>query len=414
MIALVAAWGLFHRQIQRSLAVRLLLNAENPSEEFFIDSAQKADDPVSFLQRCWRTGKITHRQLVATVLKDNAAANLPWLARAESLMLACTTDADASVRELGLAALEGAHSPRMFDAAQAQLDDLDPLVRMLGLDYVRKSDPKSAVPILIRLLDDPDPRIVVAAEVGLMRLSGADYGVRARLAIPPNESDLPGRLDSANVEAIRRGVERRKEWWRVHQKDYVSTSGSLAPPPATRVPDFTRPPAPDFTLHGLDGKAVSLSKFKGKTVLLNFWATWCTACLAEIPDLVALQEKLGSRVVIIGVALDGVPDEDGDTPGSETSEKSQKQGHSANAVRAKVERAVKLRRINYPVLLDPKNSVGGRYNGGELPTTVILDAEGRVRRRFIGERNLAVFQAMFAEAAKPLAVDGTRLSARSN
>jgi hypothetical protein len=64
-----------------------------------------------------------------------------------------------------------------------------------------------------------------------------------------------------------------------------------------------------------------------------------------------------------------------------------------------VARAVQARGINYPVLLDPDNEVGGRFNGGELPTTVILDASGRVRRRFIGERSLKVFKAMLAEAA---------------
>jgi hypothetical protein len=63
---------------------------------------------------------------------------------------------------------------------------------------------------------------------------------------------------------------------------------------------------------------------------------------------------------------------------------------------------VKARRINYTVLLDPKNAVGGQFNGGELPTTVIIDAEGRVRRRFIGERNLTVFRAMIGEAAGPI------------
>ena len=54
-----------------------------------------------------------------------------------------------------------------------------------------------------------------------------------------------------------------------------------------------------------------------------------------------------------------------------------------------------------PVLLDEHNEVGGRYNGGELPTTVIVDAQGNVRRRFVGARNLAVFEAMIAEAAMP-------------
>ena len=52
-------------------------------------------------------------------------------------------------------------------------------------------------------------------------------------------------------------------------------------------------------------------------------------------------------------------------------------------------------------LLDEKNSAGSRFNGGELPTTVIVDAEGNVRRRFIGARSLSVFEAMISEASRP-------------
>jgi hypothetical protein len=136
--------------------------------------------------------------------------------------------------------------------------------------------------------------------------------------------------------------------------------------------------------------------------------------LAEIPDLIALQEKAGSQIVILGVALDGVPDEHDDAPGFEHNVKAQREGTLASAVRVKVERAAEKLRINYPVLLDPKNSIGGQYNGGELPTTVILDGDGRVRRRFIGERDLTVFQAMIAEAEKPLTTDQAHLQAQDN
>src|SRR5215471_17688236 len=98
MLALLVTWGLFHFKIQRSLASQLLLRSDNPSEEFFADSVHKAKDPIELLERCWATGKVSHRQLVAALLKDSAAAHLPWVNRAEPLLLACATDGDASVR----------------------------------------------------------------------------------------------------------------------------------------------------------------------------------------------------------------------------------------------------------------------------------------------------------------------------
>src|ERR1700694_3680964 len=69
---------------------------------------------------------------------------------------------------------------------------------------------------------------------------------------------------------------------------------------------FVRNPdaAPEFQLTGVDGKAVSLAGARGKVVLVNFWATWCGPCRAEIPDLIALQEKYQERLQIIGLTVD--------------------------------------------------------------------------------------------------------------
>ena len=110
---------------------------------------------------------------------------------------------------------------------------------------------------------------------------------------------------------------------------------------------------------------------------------------------------MGRQIAILGVALDGIPDEEDHGPGSERGPEPER-GQSRKAIRARVEHAVRARGINYTVLLDPTGSAGGQFNGGELPTTVIIDAEGRVRRRFIGERSIAVFEAMITEASKPI------------
>src|SRR5438552_7014768 len=83
---------------------------------------------------------------------------------------------------------------------------------------------------------------------------------------------------------------------------------NLAGKPIVRAvlkPEKERRPAPDFTLNDASGKPIQLSGFKGKVVLLNFWATWCGGCRVEIPWLIEFQQTYGHRgFVVLGVSLD--------------------------------------------------------------------------------------------------------------
>jgi len=65
----------------------------------------------------------------------------------------------------------------------------------------------------------------------------------------------------------------------------------------------------DFTLLDLDGKSVSLSDFRGKWVIVNYWATWCPPCLEEIPDLVDLYDENRDTIVVLGIAFEEVNEE---------------------------------------------------------------------------------------------------------
>src|SRR6266446_5890576 len=126
-------------------------------------------------------------------------------------------------------------------------------------------------------------------------------------------------------------------------------------------------PAPEFKLTGLDGKQLSLADSHGKVILLNFWATWCGPCRAEIPDLVELQNKYKDRLQILGLVVD---DDDQD------------------AIKEFTEKF----RINYPVAL-ATNEIRMQYGGiAALPTSFVLDAEGRIVQKHEGLRDPVLYE----------------------
>lgn len=94
----------------------------------------------------------------------------------------------------------------------------------------------------------------------------------------------------------------------------LETLTSLAPPPQiieapveTHREIVARPPAPDFTFTTLEGNQLTFSSFKGKIVILNFWATWCAPCLREFPTLLELTEKNAEDTVLLAVSVDEKP-----------------------------------------------------------------------------------------------------------
>ncbi len=127
--------------------------------------------------------------------------------------------------------------------------------------------------------------------------------------------------------------------------------------------------SPDFTLKDLEDHDVSLSQFKGKVVLVNFWATWCGPCKIEIPWLVELQNKYAARgFTVLGVAMD-------------------EEGKSAVAPFVQKERfkvGGTSQSINYPIALG--NDATADKFGGLIgfPTSVLISKDGRVVKRVDG------------------------------
>jgi thiol-disulfide isomerase/thioredoxin len=129
-----------------------------------------------------------------------------------------------------------------------------------------------------------------------------------------------------------------------------------------------KPARMDFTLKNLDNQDVTLASFKGKVVLLNFWATWCGPCKAEIPGFVELQSKYQDDLVVIGFSVDD----------------------PADKARAFAEEY----KINYPVLLglgrDEVQDAYGPIWG--IPTSFLISRDGRVCRKHMGIAPKAVFE----------------------
>ena len=123
--------------------------------------------------------------------------------------------------------------------------------------------------------------------------------------------------------------------------------------------------APEFALQSLDGKTVHLSDFRGKAVLLNFWATWCEPCKIEMPWFVELQKQYAPEgLQIVGVAMDDAAEKD-------IADFATKMG------------------VNYPVLIG-KEEVGNAYGGLPfLPTTFYIDRDGKVVDKVFGLKGRA-------------------------
>lgn len=118
--------------------------------------------------------------------------------------------------------------------------------------------------------------------------------------------------------------------------------------------------APNFTIH--DGtETVSLSQYRGKTVVLNFWASWCSYCAAEWPSLEQLQQKI-PNLVVVAVAFDSEPAD----------------------YRQYI---VDYRLHNMTVLLDPTDKSNLAFGTTRPPETYIIDKNGIIRRKFIGAQD---------------------------
>jgi thiol-disulfide isomerase/thioredoxin len=164
-------------------------------------------------------------------------------------------------------------------------------------------------------------------------------------------------------------------------KDPSATTASSAPvaQPAPAGPTVAAAsalpvigPAPAWKLRDIAGREVSSDEFKGKVVVVDFWATWCGPCKEEIPGYVELQKKHGDKgFVIVGVSLD-------------------QQGPPV------VKRYADSAKINYPLVMGDDSVVAAFGGIDAIPTTFLIDREGRIRHKKVGAMETAEYEKLIA------------------
>ena len=309
-----------------------------------------------------------------------------WARMGVQRLLEAACDPDLELRTRALGAWREVAAPDSARVLRTVLEDADPEVRRLGLQTLRLRGGTNQVGWILPRLEDSDPTVALAADAVLRQWTGIDSGLRLSRVLPNANSLATPELADADRDAIRRAA--------VHWSEQFPISHQairFVPDPPRRLPTT------DFVLEDLQGRPVRSAALRGKQVLLNFWATWCPACLTEFPVLDALQRRHPEELVVLGICLDS-------PNGTDAAE-----GPLADAVlrdlRKTVGTVAARHRVGFPVLLDPERRVGRRFNGGELPTQVLLDRDGWVRRRFVGGRSLETWEALLADADRP-AVSG--------
>ena len=143
------------------------------------------------------------------------------------------------------------------------------------------------------------------------------------------------------------------------QNDNISTDQLSTPASNSSDLNTDNKTAPNFKLTDVNGKEISLAQFKGKVVIIDFWATWCPPCRRGIPDLISIQKEFKNKIAIIGISLD-------------------------TDTKPQVVPFMKSMGINYHVVYGTNEVVAAYGNIEAIPTSFVIDQNGKIVAQHVG------------------------------
>ena len=401
VFALVAL--LLGRPVRHHVLSALVLHFDAPSEAVLTEMIEGTSNPAPFLERIWRAGSFSGRSFVVSYLQRRQSSAAALVRPMEPVLEEAVWDANLETREAAFSVMGQQQNPSLRRWLREQASDADPAVRVLAVQQLARVANSNDVPSAMRLLDDPDPRVVAATGSVLKRVTGQDFGLKTAQALPRFAWKADAPPLPVDWDTIQRGREGWRTWWRLHQSEFPADNN----PPTSERHTHLRP-TPDFALDDLEGRRVRLSDFRGQAVLLTFWNLTNQFSVVDEPVRQTLLQSPRLTVLTIAVAAAVWPEAScGDHEGGHGDSHSEgHEDHGAHChttaldlakTKADARDLAARLGVKHPVLLDTKAGLVTRYGVEDLPAYVLVDAQGNLRRRVVGSRSETVFRAMLDE-----------------
>ncbi len=349
-------------------ALAAVLTNPSPTEQSMDDFIGTASDPPAALRQLWQTRRIQQRLFALGYVRSRAGKDEALWQACRPMVLEASHCLDSEFQTAALQMLWEKKDTQWLPTAQAFLHSADPEVRVAALTKLNFEKDKTQAALFARMLDDSDGQVQIVATAGLRNLTSVDF---------PAPPETGGKMPLPDMQ-------KWKQWWEKNQADF---------PAQTPAPAWSQTPPADtqeFDLPDLHGRRVALHDFRGKVVLLSFWATWCPACGTELETLRDLQARHPNDLVVLGINVDGLIDADDHLPDPTPEQLA--------STHAEILKLLADAHVTHATLLDPAGKVLGPYGAENLPTNVLIGPDGTLQRRLLGTRTLPAWEELIAAA----------------